>query len=111
MSSDDSRVPPLVSLLLAAYNEERHIEACLNSLRAQTWPAPEIVFVDDGSADRTRELVGRFPGIRVLDQPHLGKARATNLAAREARGEILFFMDSDIEYAPDCVEKMAAPIL
>lgn len=111
MSSDDSRVPPLVSLLLAAYNEERHIESCLNSLRAQTWPAVEIVFVDDGSTDRTRELVGQFPGIRVLDQPHLGKARAMNLAAREARGEIIFFMDADIEYSPDYVELMVAPIL
>jgi len=111
MNGDNPRVPPLVSLFLAAYNEERYIEACLNSLRAQTWPAVEIVFVDDSSTDRTRELVEKFPGIRVLDQPHLGKAPAMNLAARNARGDIPFFMDGDIEYSPDYVEQMVAPIL
>jgi glycosyltransferase involved in cell wall biosynthesis len=102
---------PLVSLLVAAYNEERRIEACLKSLLAQTWPRVEVLFVDDGSTDRTRELAASFSGVRVLDQAHLGKAKAMNMAAREARGEIIFFTDADIEYAPDYVELMVAPIL
>lgn len=111
MSTIESAGRPLVSLLVAAYNEERRIGACLDSLLAQTWPSIEILFVDDGSTDRTRELAAAFPKVRVLDQAHLGKAKAMNMAGREARGEIIFFMDADIEYAPDYVEKMVAPIL
>ncbi len=102
---------PLVSLLVAAYNEERHIGACLRALLAQTWPNVEILVVDDGSTDGTRELAGRFPSVSVLRQEHVGKARAMNWAAREAHGEFIFFMDADIEYAPDYVARMVKPII
>ena len=102
---------PLVSLLVAAYNEERQIAACLRALLAQTWQPLEILVVDDGSTDRTRELAAAFDGVRVLRQEHVGKARAMNWGAREARGELIFFMDADIEYAPDYVARMVAPIL
>jgi glycosyltransferase involved in cell wall biosynthesis len=102
---------PLVSLLVAAYNEERHLAGCIRSLQAQTWREIEILVIDDGSTDRTPDVARSFPGVRLLTQDHVGKARAMNWAAREATGEIVFFMDADIEYAPEYVERMTVPIV
>jgi glycosyltransferase involved in cell wall biosynthesis len=106
-----SKPPARASLLIAAYNEERRIGDTLRSLEAQTWPDFEILVVDDGSTDSTRSVAAGFKSVRLLEQAHLGKAQAMNLAGREAGGEILFFMDADIEYAPDYVASMIAPIL
>jgi glycosyltransferase involved in cell wall biosynthesis len=101
----------LVTAIVAAYNEERHIEACLRSLAAQTWTPLEIVVADDGSTDRTGELAARHAGVHVLTLSHAGKARAVNAAAREARGEVLVFLDGDLVYSPGYVERLVEPIL
>ncbi|HWO89870.1 MAG TPA: glycosyltransferase family 2 protein [Gemmatimonadales bacterium] len=101
---------PLVSALVAAYEEERHIAGCLASLQRQTWRPLEILVADDGSRDRTAEIA-RDAGVRVLRLPHGGKARALNAAATEARGEVLVFCDADLQYAADYVERLVGPIL
>jgi glycosyltransferase involved in cell wall biosynthesis len=98
-------------VLIAVYNEEMHIGRCLESLLRQTWAAVEILVVDDGSTDRTVQVVERFPTVRLLRQEHRGKACAVNLAARQATGEVLLFLDGDMHFAPDYVEKMVEPIL
>jgi glycosyltransferase involved in cell wall biosynthesis len=101
---------PLVTVIVAARNEERHIGQCLESLRAQTWPRLEIIVVDDGSRDRTAEVAGRFAGVRVLRQPPSGKATAINAAARVAEGEILMFLDGDMYFDRRYVQVLATPI-
>jgi glycosyltransferase involved in cell wall biosynthesis len=102
---------PLVSALVAAYNEERHIAGCLQSLRQQTWAPLEILVADDGSRDGTA-AIAEAAGVRVLRlQEHRGKARALNTAAAVARGEVLVFCDADLEYSPEYVERLVRPIL
>jgi glycosyltransferase involved in cell wall biosynthesis len=101
---------PLVTVIVAARNEERHIGQCLESLRAQTWPRLELIVVDDGSRDRTAEVAGRFAGVRVIRQPPSGKATAINAAARVAAGEILMFLDGDMYFERRYVQVLAAPI-
>ncbi len=101
----------LVSVLIAAYNEQRRIAECLQSLLAQTYKPLELIIVDDGSTDQTASVVEGVPGVRLLRQTHQGKARAVNRGALEARGKILLFLDADMTFAPEYVERMVAPIL
>ncbi len=101
----------LVTAIVAAYDEARHIRACLDSLRSQTHAPLEILVADDGSRDKTAEIASGVPGVRVLRLPHAGKARAINAAAREARGTILLFLDADLIFDPRYVEALVAPIL
>lgn len=102
----------LVSVILAVHNERRHIGACLRSLEAQTWHPLELLVADDGSTDGTPEHVAAL-GTRALliRGPHRGKARTLNDAALQARGEVLLFLDADMTFAPDYVERMVRPIL
>jgi len=102
---------PLVTAIVAAYNEERHLGEGLASLRAQTYAPLEILVVDDGSTDGTAAVAGGVPGVRVLRRPHSGKARSVNAAAEAAKGEVLLFLDGDLVFAPDYVALLTAPIL
>jgi len=91
---------PLVSVIVPARNEEVSLGACLESLVAQTGVDREIIVVDDGSTDRTREIAQSFPEVRVISAPPLpagwtGKNNAMAAGAREARGEWLLFTDAD----------------
>lgn len=104
-------VEPKVSLVIAAYNEERVIREKLENSLALDYPRDklEIVVVTDGSSDRTpdvaREYEGR--GVRVLHQPERrGKTAALNRAAPLVGGEILFFSDANTSYRPDTVRML-----
>lgn len=111
----DQSIPPEVTVIVPAYNEEKYIGICLDSLAEQTHPAYEVVVVDDGSVDRTVDIVkgfverdGRFC---LMRQNHQGPGEARNLAARHAQGDILLFCDADMTFAPDYIDKLIAPIL
>jgi glycosyltransferase involved in cell wall biosynthesis len=94
---------PLISVLIDTYNHERFIEEAVNSVLAQDYPAEqrEILVVDDGSTDRTPELLRRFePRIRVLPKQNGGQASAFNHAIPQCRGEIVAFLDGDDWWAP-----------
>lgn len=98
-----------VSVIVAAYDEEPLIGRLLRSLERQTLPPLEVVVADDGSRDRTAE-VAESAGVRVLRLAHRGPARARNEAAAVARGEVLAFLDADMECAPDFLERLVEPI-
>lgn len=101
---------PAVSVIVPALDEEKNIVRCLEALRAQTAPADsyEIIVVDNGSHDRTRELA-QSCGVHVLAQPRRGAASARNLGAENARGEIILFVDSNCEADTNWVQAMTAP--
>jgi len=101
---------PAVSVIIPTYNEEQHIGACLESLLNQTHPSYEVIVVDDGSMDRTVEVVKRFEGVRLFHQDHRGPGQARNLGAEYAQGEILVFVDADMSFAPDFIERLIQPI-
>jgi glycosyltransferase involved in cell wall biosynthesis len=102
--------PPDVSVLVPAYNEERVIAQCLDSLVAQSLSALEIIVVDDGSTDRTA-AIAESRGVRVLRVPHSGPALAKNRGATEARGNVVVFFDADLVAEPDAIERLCRPIL
>ena len=87
---------PAVSVIIPTFNGATRIVACLNALIEQVAAQQgEIVVVNDGSSDSTAEVVGRYPGLRLITQANAGPAAARNRGALEARGEILLFTDDD----------------
>lgn len=94
---------PFVSVLIDTYNHERFIEAAIRSVLEQDFPAAdrEVIVVDDGSTDRTPELVAKFtPQVRHLRKANGGQASAFNAGIPECRGEIIAFLDGDDWWAP-----------
>jgi GT2 family glycosyltransferase len=101
---------PLVSVVVAAYNDETHIAGLLDALARQVYPREriEIVIVDDGSTDRTAEIVAGRPGVALVRQPNAGPSTARNAGLSLSTGSIVAFTDSDCEPAPDWVGAIAA---
>ncbi|MGW0606452.1 glycosyltransferase family 2 protein [Streptomyces sp. NPDC002640] len=96
---------PLVSIVIPNYNYARTLGACIEAAQAQTYPAVEVIVADDCSTDDS-VAVARRTGATVLESPvNRGVSSARNLGAEAARGEVLFFVDSDVALAPDAVAK------
>lgn len=87
--------PPSFSVVVCTYNGAARIGRCLEALQNLDYPDFEIVVVDDGSTDKTAELVGRYRGVRLIESGHAGLSAARNRGAREAKGEIIAYTDDD----------------
>jgi glycosyltransferase involved in cell wall biosynthesis len=87
-------VAPRVSIIGAAYNGERFLKESLESAFAQDFESYEVVFVDDGSNDRTAEIAQSFP-VRYVYQPNQGLPSARNAGLAVANGELVAFLDDD----------------
>jgi glycosyltransferase involved in cell wall biosynthesis len=91
-----SETYPLISLILPVFNAERFIEETLNSIAAQEYPNLEIIVINDGSTDRSLEIIQSFPmKMRVISQENKGVYPSRNLALSIAKGEFIAFCDSD----------------
>jgi glycosyltransferase involved in cell wall biosynthesis len=93
---------PILSVLIDTYNHERYIEQAVASAIEQDFPASdyEIVVVDDGSTDRTSEIIGKFaPRVRLVRKKNGGQASAFNAGVAELRGEVVAFLDGDDWFA------------
>ncbi len=91
------------SVLIDTYNHERFIEQAIVSVLEQDFPAAdrEIIVVDDGSTDRTAEIVRKFePHVRLLRKENGGQASAFNAGIPECKGEIIAFLDGDDWWEP-----------
>ena len=88
---------PLVSILIPAYNAERHLEQTIHSALAQTWPRTEIIIVDDGSRDATLSVARRFESstLKVIQQQNQGAAAARNTAFVSSQGDYIQWLDAD----------------
>jgi len=93
--------PPKVSIVVCAYNAERTMDACLASMRELRYPNYEVVVVNDGSTDTTREITLRYPEVILIDQENMGLSVARNVGAAAATGEIIAYTDSDCVVDPD----------
>jgi hypothetical protein len=104
--------PPLVSILIPAFNAERWIGETLESALGQTWPHKEVIVVDDGSADRTADIVVGFAsrGVKLARQENRGPGAARNRAFRESRGSVVQYLDADDLLSPDKVALQMARI-
>ena len=101
---------PLISVVIPCYNQGRFLGQAIASVADSTHPRVEIVVVDDGSADGTRDVAKAFPEVRYYSQPNGGLAAARNRGFSESRGELLVFLDADDRLAPDALDIGAAAL-
>lgn len=103
---------PRVSVVVASYNGERTLEACLNSLKALNYPDYEVVLVDDGSTDRTEAICRRFPNTRCIrHEKNSGLSVARNTGINAANGQIVAFTDSDCRADEDWLYYLVGDLL
>lgn len=100
---------PKVSVVLPCYNGEDYLNRCIDSILNQTLRELEVICIDDGSSDRTLEILRTYekqdPRVRVLSQENAGAGAARNLGLRQAKGEYLSFLDADDFFEPDMLRK------
>jgi cellulose synthase/poly-beta-1,6-N-acetylglucosamine synthase-like glycosyltransferase/peptidoglycan/xylan/chitin deacetylase (PgdA/CDA1 family) len=103
---------PSVSVVVPAYNEEIGIERAVRSLAASDYPRLEIVVVDDGSIDRTADIVASLglERLRLVRQDNGGKASALNTGMRFADGEVLVMVDGDTVFEGDTIRHLVRPL-
>lgn len=103
-----------VSVIMAAYNAKNTVEATVESLINQSYKNIEIIIVNDGSKDKTLDiltnLANKYNNIIVIDQENAGPGKARNVAIDIASGEYMMFIDSDDFYSNNMVERMVSEI-
>jgi alpha-1,3-rhamnosyltransferase len=104
------REQPLVSVVIAAYNQEGLVERAVRSVLDQTYPRVELVVVDDGSRDRTWEVVSRLQResarpFRAFTKPNEGVSRTLNFGIGHTSGPLIALLAADDHYLPDKLER------
>lgn len=98
---------PLVSVVIATFNLAAYVPLAVKSVMDQTYKNIEVIIIDDGSTDDTREAVRPYlndPRVRYLYQENKGQAAAKNYGVRESRGEYIAFLDADDMWMPEKLE-------
>lgn len=102
---------PHLSVIVPLYNAEQYLPRCLDSLLAQSFKDIEVICVNDGSPDKSREIAASYAAADdrfvLIDKPNGGPSSARNVGIREARGEYVCFLDSDDTFTPDACKCIA----
>lgn len=99
-----------LSFVIPAYNEEHYIADCLDSVFAQSGKAPcgvEVIVVDNGSTDKTADIVARYPGAHLVHEPQKGIVRARRAGYLAATGDVIANIDADTRLTPEWILKVA----
>ncbi len=103
---------PRVSVVVASYNAERTLKACLDSLARLNYPDYEVILVDDGSTDTTRQIAFAHPNVRYFrHEKNLGLSVARNSGIAAATGEIIAFTDADCRADEDWLYYLVGGLL
>ncbi|MEZ4706697.1 MAG: glycosyltransferase family 2 protein [Caldilineaceae bacterium] len=98
---------PFISIIIPTYNAEESIRPCLNAVFSSAYSPVEVIVVDDGSKDKTCQIVAEY-GVSVIQQEiNKGQGAARNLGSQVSRGDILLFIDSDIVVNRDTLKLIA----
>lgn len=96
---------PLISVIVVTYNRAQYLKDALDSILRQTFKDYEIILVDDGSTDNTKEIVEQYEGIQYIYQEHGGISKARNTAVRVAKGKWIATLDSDDLWKEEKLQK------
>ena len=92
---------PLISVMMPTYNNAKYIKQAIESIYAQNYDNIEIIVVDDGSTDNTKEIVQQYKGIKYFYIEHKGIPFARNLVLEKSKGEYIAILDSDDYWLPE----------
>ena len=95
---------PMVSVIIPSYNHGRYLMEAIKSVWLQAYLATEIIVVDDGSTDNTKEIVKNIPGIKYIYQSNQGLSAARNTGIKNSSGELLVFLDADDWLLPGAIK-------
>ena len=104
------KIKPLISIVIPAYNVEKYIAQCIESINKQTFDDYEVIIVDDGSTDKTLDIIkdNITDKYQVISQKNYGAGAARNAGIKLATGKYLTFMDADdFLYTTSCLQKIA----
>jgi len=107
----------IVSIIIPFFNEEQNVINCLESLIAQRGPKSEIILVNDGSTDNSlANLMGsvlakKNHNVFIFSKKHSGPGLSRNFGASKAKGKILVFLDADMVFTNDFINKLISPIV
>ena len=89
----------MISVIVPVYNVEEYLEECLESIQQQTYTDIEVILVNDGSTDDSKEICERYCAkdnrFKLINQENQGLSEARNVGVRASTGEYIFFVDSD----------------
>ncbi len=101
----------IITVVIPIYNGEKHAESCLNNILSQTYKNLDIIVVNDGSNDRTEEIVRSFP-VRIINhETNKGLSAARNSGIDSAKGKYIHFMDVDDKINDVFYENMVKAII
>jgi GT2 family glycosyltransferase len=98
---------PRISVVVCSYNGENTIRDCMRAVTVLDYPNYEVLVINDGSVDRTAEIVSEYPSVRRIDTEQGGLSRARNIGMRTASGEIVAYIDDDAFPEPDWLTHLA----
>jgi hypothetical protein len=102
---------PRVSVIIPVFNAASTVAQAIESVLAQTFSDFEIIAIDNGSTDRSREVLARYAGqVKVLEEPKRGPSAARNAGVRASSGEYLGFLDADDWWRPAMLERTVAAL-
>lgn len=101
---------PLITVIIPIYNVKDYLLQCLTSVSEQTYKQLEIIMVNDGSTDDSEKIANEFvvrdPRFKLISQKNAGLSAARNTGLQHARGDYVFYLDSDDYLAKDCLETL-----
>jgi len=113
MEKENKAFAPKVSVVVPAYNEEKNIKECIDSVLSSNYPKNklEVIIVDDGSTDNTLKILEKYKKIRVLRQNHLGKVEALNKGIISSSNKFVLTLDADTTLDKNCIREIVKPLL
>jgi glycosyltransferase involved in cell wall biosynthesis len=103
----DGRTAMTVSVVIPCFNHARFLPLAIDSALAQSWPACEVVVVDDGSTDGSSAVAARFAAVTLMRQENRGLSAARNAGLAASHGDIVIFLDADDRLAPGAARAAA----
>lgn len=89
-------IEQVISIIIPVYNAERTIKKCIDSLLMIDYPNYEIIIIDDGSTDKTKDILSEYKNrIKIIESQHIGPSACRNMAVKRSKGNFLAFTDAD----------------
>ena len=108
----NTEISPLVSLIIRTYNNEKTIFKSVNSALNQNYDNFEIIIINDGSTDKTTEIINSVPNtnVRIITQQNSGAIAAGYKGVENANGDFFTFLDADDELQPNAIKSLCEPL-